>query len=228
MSIINSHTLKNKINKCNLIPLEVKSIKTTNQIELNINENEFLEFAKNAAFTYVYYYLTYYNQNDYIIPKGWYSEYSEEFKAAVAQHNRLLESFDFDAPRSLTLFIVQNGTYIGIIQENLWIDEQGISKAEDTIEEIEREFYSEVKKINDFQKEQQKEDENELRQSIFQDPEFRFCKNQERRYWYLVELLEEPEMKKYKYLVEPYGAPHIGKIKLFMDKTWMLYKERQN
>jgi hypothetical protein len=125
----------------------------------------------------------------------------------------------------LTLFILQNGTFLGVDLDNPWIANQGISLAEETIELIENMFYREVKKISAYKKDQQKDDENKLRETIFNDPEFRFCKNQDLRYWYLVDLLEKENMIKYDYLFQPYGILHNGKIKWFMDKTWMLNKE---
>jgi hypothetical protein len=99
--------------------------------------------------------------------------------------------------------------------------------AEEIIEVFESKYYREVKKINASKKDQQKGDEIQLREIIFNDPEFQYCKNQELRYWYLVELLEKEDMRKYEYMVQPPGIPHMGKIKMFMDKTWILFKERQ-
>jgi hypothetical protein len=67
-----------------------------------------------------------------------------------------------------------------------------------------------------------------LREIIFNDPGFKFCKNQELRFWYLAELLEKENMKKYDYLIQPPGIPLMGKIKMFMDRTWVLFKKRKN
>lgn len=229
MSIISSEHLKEKISDYKLIPLAVSVLKISNRIHLDIDDIEdFLKFASGSNFEYVYYYYTYYNSEEYIIPIDWYSEHSKEFKTVVRQHNRHIESLDFDSPKSLTLFILQNGTFVGVELDNPWIENQGIRVAEGTIEVIENEFYREVKKISASKKQQQKDDENKLREIIFNDPEFRRnCKNQDLRYWYLVELLEKENMMKYKYLVQPYGISSNGKIKMFMDKTWILYKERK-
>lgn len=123
------------------------------------------------------------------------------------------------------MFVLQNGTLVGVELYHPWIEDQGIQTAEDTMELMENKFYREVTKISTNKKEQQKEDETQLREIIFNDPEFKFCKNQELRYWYLVELLEKESMKKYEHLVQPPGIPHMGKIKMFMDKTWILFKE---
>ncbi|GGM39353.1 hypothetical protein GCM10011351_26900 [Paraliobacillus quinghaiensis] len=228
MSIMKSQYLKKEITNYNVIPLEVSAMKISNQLYLNIDEIEdFLKYANDSNSNYVYYQYSYYNFEEYIIPKDWYSEYSKEFRTEIRVHNQHIESLDFGSPKSLTLFILQNGTFVGVEIKNHWIENQGIHLAEDTIEFIENKFYCEVKEIIVNKKGQQKKDENQLREIIFIDPEFKLCKNQELRYWYLVELLEKENMKKYDYLVQPPGIPHRGKVKMFMDKTWELFKERK-
>ncbi|MCM3323284.1 hypothetical protein [Cytobacillus kochii] len=228
MSIITKKDLKEKIIYYNLIPMGVSSLNISNQIHLNIDKVEdFLKFVSSSAFEYVYYYYTYYNIEKYIIPIDWYCEYSKEFKAVVNQHNQHIESLDFNSPKSLTLFTLQGGTLVGIQLDNHWIENQEIYIAEETIEIIEAQFNREVKKISDYKKDQYKDDEHKLRNIIFNDPEFQYCKNQDLRYWYLIELLEEENMKKYKYLVQPYGIAVSGKVKMFMDKTWILFKEQK-
>ena len=223
MEIITIEHLKKKIKNYNLIPLEASVLKISDQVYLAMdNIDEFLKFASDSKFEFVYYYYTYYNSEEYIIPQDWYSDYSKEFKTVVFQYNQQIESSNFGSPRSLTLFVLQNGTFVGVELYNPWIEDQGIMVAEEAIEVIDENFH-EVKKT----KEQKKEDEDKLRTIIFNDPEFRYCKNQELRYWYLVELLERQDMNQFKYLVEPYGIPHRGKVKMFMDKTWELYKEQK-
>jgi 16S rRNA G966 N2-methylase RsmD len=227
MEIIKKQKLIEKINDYNLIPLEVDALNISNQIHLNLDKIEdFLKLASVWNSGYLYYYHTYYHSEAYIVPLDWYSEYSKEFKAEVRQYNQHIESLDFASPKSLTLFVLQNGTYVGVVLENPWMDNQGISVAEEAIEVIENKFYREIKKISANKKIQQKEDENELREIIFNDPEFKLCKNQALRYWYLVELLKKDNMQKYDYLVQPYGYYKEGKVKWFMDVTWELYKER--
>lgn len=75
---------------------------------------------------------------------------------------------------------------------------------------------------------EKKDKEKELREIIFKDPEFKYCKNQESRYWYLLELLEQDGMEEYRYLAEDPGVYFNGKVKMFMDKTWTIYKEIKN
>ncbi|MFP3441592.1 hypothetical protein R0K18_28070, partial [Pantoea sp. SIMBA_133] len=91
---------------------------------------------------------------------------------------------------------------------------QGIFESEEMLEDFDNKFYGEGEKAN-ISKQKRKEDEKELREIIFNDPDFKYCKNQDLRYWYLVDLLEEEEMKKYQYIVKPYGISNTGKIKVF-------------
>lgn len=228
MSIMKSQYLKTEINNHNLIPLEVIALKVSNQLYLNIEKIEdFLKYASDSNFECVYYHYTYYNPEEYIIPTDWCSEYSKEFRTEVCVHNQLIESLDFGSPKSLIIFILQNGTVVGMKLKNPWLENQGIHSAEEAIEFVEHKFNREVKETIVTKKEQQKEDENHLREIIFNDSDFKLCKNQELRYWYLVELMEKEDMKKYDYLVQPPGIPHMGKIKMFMDKAWILFKERK-
>jgi hypothetical protein len=218
--------LEIKIRKYNLIPLEVSSLNLTNKIFLDINEiNEFLELAIDSKCYSIFYHYNYYNPEEYIIPLEWYSEYSNDFKNEVFRYNTHIKSLDFACPNRLTLFILQHGTLVGIELQNCWLENDGIKEAEEYIELLEEKFYREVEKINTDREKQHKHDENELREIIFNDSEFSYCKNQHLRYYYLIDLLEKEDMQKYKYLLHPFGAPHIGKVKMFMDKTWMLYKE---
>jgi hypothetical protein len=180
MAITKKQQLIEKIEEYNLTPLEVSSLKLSNQIHLKLNEIEqFLRFASDSNFKYVYYFYNYYNSEEYIIPSDWYSEYPKKFKTVVQQHNQQIKSLDFDSPKKLTLLILQNGTFVGIELNNFWLENQGISVAEESIEVFENKFYREVQKISTSKKNKQKEDENKLRELIFNDPGFQYCKNQD-------------------------------------------------
>jgi len=227
MAIIKENQLIEKCSTYDLIPLEARLVEISNKLHLNLDDaEEFLKFASNSNCKYVYYIYRYYQLDNYIIPSDWYSEESVKYKAAVSQHNQQIKLLDFDSPNKLTLFILENGTFVGIELNNFWLENHGIEMSEEMIELFDKKHYRKGKKAS-TNKEKRKEDEIELREIICNDPEFKYCKNQDLRYWYLVELLEEEAMKKFKYLVEPYGIAINGKIKMFMDKTWMQFKERE-
>jgi Holliday junction resolvase len=104
MAIIKREKLIEKTNLNKLIPLEVKVLKVENQIYLDIEEiEEFLKFARDSNFVYVYYYYTYYNLESYLIPIDSYSdEYEKKLKTEVRRYNKQLESLDFRTPKSVT------------------------------------------------------------------------------------------------------------------------------
>lgn len=227
--IIRNENLINKINKYELIPLEIELENISSRVHLNMfTVDGFLNFAREANSKHVYYNYTYYKLEDYLIPQDWYDNQVREVQIAVRDHNKLVKSLDFSMPTSLLLFILQGGTLIGLKLQCVWLEDKGIEKAEDTIEAIEDKYYREVKQVKKLKKANKIEDEKKLREMIYRDPEFKYCRNQESRYYYLVDLLEDNQdiMEEYGYLFDPFGAPHTGKVKMFMDKTWMLYKDR--
>lgn len=129
MSILKSEYLKKKISNYNMFPLEVSALKFSNQLYLKIDAiDDFLKYANEFNFDYVYYHYSYYKFGEYIIPTDWYSEYSKEFKIEARAHNQRIKSLDFGSPKKLTIFVLQNGTFVGIEISNPWIDNQGIHK----------------------------------------------------------------------------------------------------
>lgn len=95
MTLIKYEKLKEKIEDYKLIPIEINSLNISNQIYLNMdNYEDFLRFSRDSNHKHIYYYYTYYNPEEYIIPTDWYSEYSKEFKMVVNKHNRYIKSLD--------------------------------------------------------------------------------------------------------------------------------------
>ncbi|WP_100012304.1 hypothetical protein [Lentibacillus sediminis] len=230
MEIIKKPQLIEKIREYKLIPVEVKVLDISNRIFLGMEEiEEFLKFVSNSNLGCVYYYYTYYSSEKYIIPEDDYNDkYEKKLKNEVRRYNKQIETLDFDSPKSLILFVLQNGSLVGIELYYPWIENKGIEAAEYASDEIENKFPFEVKRAKIRRKDNKKEDENKLREIIFDDPEFAMhSKNQDLRYWYLADLLDKEDMKQYRYLVHPYGIPSSGKAKVFMDITLMLYKERK-
>ncbi|RST76180.1 hypothetical protein D4T97_005195 [Siminovitchia acidinfaciens] len=227
MEILKQEELIKKAKEYNLIPIEVRSIDTTNKVILNVQGIEdFLEMANSLDSVYIYYLYNYYNKASFIVPEEEY-KYEEKLQKEIKRYNKEIECIDFNVPYRLILFMIQNGTFIGIELFHYWTEEMDLQTAEIVMDTLESEFYSEVKSAKSKKREQRKEDEEKLREFILNDPEFPMqSKNQDLRYWYLADLLDQEEMKPYRYLVEPFGIPHTGKAKVFMDITFMLYKEK--
>jgi hypothetical protein len=227
LEILKPEELIKKAKEYNLIPIEVKSVDTTNKVILNVQGIEsFLEMANSLGSEYIYYLYSYYDKASFIVPEEEY-KYEEKLQEEINRYNIKIESIDFNVPYRLILFIIQNGTFIGIELFHYWIEEMGLETAELVMDTLESEFNSEVKSAKSKNREQRREDEERLREIILNDPDFPMqSKNQDLRYWYLADLLDQEVMKPFRYLVEPFGIPHTGKAKVFMDITFMLYKEK--
>lgn len=218
--IIDLESLKSKIKEKGLIPVQAKAIESYNRIVLKEGLEGFLELVKAYGQKYVYFSYEFYNKKDYLIPLEDYRERSGDYKKRITEHNSKLEEFNFNNPKDLEIYIIKDGFLVGIKETDHYLKENNIPTADERLHELE--YIFQFEETTDKQGH-----EEELREIIFKDPEFKYCKNQEARYWYLIELLEQDGMEKYRYLAEPPGVYFNGKIKMFMDKTWQLYKEQQ-
>ncbi len=229
MMIIKRESLEKKIKECDLIPIEVNSVNVSNEIIINVKSiDDFLSVVKNLDSKYVYYKYIYYDKDDYIIPLDYYSEYPKDFKKVVNEHNAYIRSIDFEQSNKLTIFILLNGTFLGVDFDNDWLTEQGILDKDEQIEIIENDFQKEVKNIKEQSKKQKIDDTNILRNIILNDGDFKYKKNQDLRQSYLVDLLERDDMEKYTYLfIGYYNNLDRTLIKMFMDETWMIYQENK-
>lgn len=220
--IIDIEQLNQKLKKQNLIPIQIEHIKTNNRVILEKDLTDFLELIKTYEQNHVYFKYDFYKKSDYEIPKDYYDLQEEEFINEINTHNEKIKSFDFNIPKSLEIFIIKDGFLVGINQENFWIEEKNIKSADLAIHEVDLNFSVQPKSKTN-------EDKNELREIIFNDPEFASKTNQESRYYYLVNLLEEQELyNKYKHLFSPPGYFKSGKMKMFMDETAKIFKETKN
>lgn len=202
-----------EFNKQNTIVLHVKSIE------------EFFEYLEINNFKIVYYLYKYYDINEYLIPYNLYTEESLVFKKAVRKHNEKVKRCDFSKAYNLILGTVHEGILVYVEIEDDWMS-SSLANAENAIEKINKEVYGKSKRIKEHVTEPDKE---ELMKIMFADPEFQDCHNQALRYWYLKELLETKEMRKYKRLFGPhFGTETKGKAKAFLDKAWMLYNDINN
>lgn len=224
--ICNEDELKKIVTKSNLIPIEVDILDTSKNLFIKLNGIEkFLEFANNNNVEYVFYFFTNYYIESYIIPSEWYSEYPVNMQKEIVQRNKDIETQKFNRPIGLTLFIVKEGIYLTYEMYDFWLEELDIIENKEAFNLLEERYSSEIEKIIEQKEEEAKCEEEELRKIIINDMEFKYCTNQQARYNYLVDLLKRENMKKYCKLFKRYGAPHSGEIRIFMDKTWKVYKE---
>lgn len=225
--ISDNNSLVMKTLEAGLIPININYVDVNNKLQIPCDSvDDFIKFAKTTDSRHVFYYYDYHNIEDYLIPLDDYGDYPKEFIEEINFYNHKNQTIDFNQPYSIEIFVITNGVYIGSVIDDFWLEELEIDTAEEKIQDIESKFTTTLKKIKNSKKAQIKNDENELREIIFKDPEFTHCKNQQLRYNYLIDLIErDDDLNKFKYLISPYGAPHIGKIKFFMDETWRLFRE---
>jgi hypothetical protein len=225
--IIDEMKLKEKILAAELLPIKVQELEITNKVVIiSEPEDKYLEFVASTESKYLFFYYTYYEMDKFIIPYEWYSDYSKAFKAVVHDHNGIIKNLDFNTPKGLTMFVLLNGTYVGVEYEDLWLGKLEVNEAEEEFEKIQSKFNHEVKTVKQIKKDQKENDIKTFRELILSDPIFANCKNLYLRYDYMAELLEKDEVQQYKYLIEPYGIPINGGIKNFMDETWRIFKNK--
>lgn len=226
--MINIAAIKDMITTHGMTPIEVSHYQIDNKVYIAVDTPmDFIDLVSSWNEKYIYLSTRNYLLEDFLIPDDWYDEYPKDFVKEVRVYNKKIKSLDMDRPKQTMLFVLQNG--VMIIHEIIdpWIEDLGFKFAEDQIEELEAAYYSEIKKIKHKVKNQDQELKQQLREYIMSDPEFAHKKNQESRYWYFHEVMEREEMSKYRDLLMPYGAPHTGKVKMFMDEAWRLLKQRK-
>ncbi|MCW3491535.1 hypothetical protein [Dethiobacter alkaliphilus] len=201
------------------------------------NIEKLVEFAAKIKEGVIFYKYGCYDIEDYLIPDSWVDDYPKNFVKKVNAHNRYLQSLEFDRPYYLVVFLIYNGLKIGFRDTNDWLVNENVFDAEEMIEELKAEYSEEIEKAREeknkeaekAEKEKNKQSEimlGELREFILSDVEFHYCKNQFARYEYIRNLYEEGKYAAHLEFLMPFGAPHIGKVKLFMDKTWAIYQQR--
>ena len=218
-----------KVHKDGFIAVEITDdFLVNNKINLSYsNYEEFIEFAKTINVKHIFYNYVYTSIGDYLIDVELYDNYSENVLREMKKHNKEIKKIDFNRPSTQQIALIEYGFFMCVQLEDYWIEDIEIETKTEKVESIKSEYSKEVSEINNVKKAETEHDKNELREIILNDPEFYHCKNQQLRYYYLTKLFDEREdIDRFHYLVSPYGAPHIGKIKNFMDETWRLFRER--
>jgi len=176
----------------------------------------------------VYCYYVFYNKDDYVIPRDYYDAYSKAFIAEVDAYNQFVRKQNFKSPWRVVAFIVADGLKIGFEFIDERLHEKDITPSDEKIEELEAKFYSEVEEKKEKDNNEKERKLEELREYILNDPEFElYARNQNLRYEYLRKLYYEDRFSSHMELLEPFGAPHIGKAKNFMDQLSMIYKQNK-
>lgn len=220
--IIEKGLVEKKILDHALAPVEIKQASTPIKVVVDVESiDEFLEIAESLSCTHVFFLYEFYNKDRYKIPHEDFSDYPKDFKKLVNDHNKKIDSLDFDKPMRLDLYVFYNGSAISVIFSNEWLKDLGYKDKNDQFDVIEGSYYAEEVEINKKKKEINKAFKKELREIILKDPTFRVKTNRESRFAYLKELLEEEEFKKYLRIFD-----NRDDIEIFLKETWMMYSKK--
>lgn len=228
MKLFTQQSLEEIIKNRNLYPVHLDYFSLQSIIVLKLdNIEDFLKIAIDFKVDKVFYSYTYYSSDVYIIDEEQYDSEIPQLKTIIKKHNDKLSKLDFERPSGLHIFILYEGSYLGFYSQDIWLEEMGFYESDIQSVIIEGEFKEKnVSILKDISKRKTQLKE-ELREKILNEEDFKYKKNQDSRYRYLVDLLvNSEEYAKYSDLLQPFGMPSHGNIKLFMDETWLIYQEK--
>lgn len=226
--------MKNTIEKLassNLVGIELGNDSFTEVRILKSNSiDELISIATQNSIKNFFWGVTNYDIRDFLIsyrPERFTSKGIEK----IELYNSHVTNLDFNKPYKTTIFFKLDSIPIGINIIDDWILEEELADPDTYLEVIkeedEEEYYEEIAVERKVNKDTRSEAKEIISQFILNDPDFKYKKNQEIRYWYFHDIMDKEEMEEYRDILKPYGAPHIGNVKMFMDELWMKYKEEQ-
>lgn len=227
MALLLKQELENLISQNGFIPISVLYFDISKTIIIEDSSiSNFLTLSREYSEKNIFYYYDYFEIEDYLIAEEQYESNIPQLKSAVRKHNQKILGLDFSRPSNLYVFILINGTFLAVLINDDWISELEIFESEFQADIIETDFKEKNAAII-IQNQKEKEIlKNELKERLFKEEMFKFQKNQDLRYRYLIDLINNrEEYAKFKELLQPYGISRIGNVKLFMDETWQVYQE---
>lgn len=222
--------IENKINSLGLKSIMLEDNEFSDVRILKSNSiDEFLDIVIRNDVRNIFYGFSTYDFRDFLVYDYQDSLSSKGIEKIEAYNNHVM-SIDFSKPYKVTLFANIESVCIGVNFLDSWIDSEDVTDPRyllDVVKEEDEElYYEEIEKSRKSMNSTMKDQKQKIMDFILNDPEFANKKNQESRYWYFHEVMETEEMKEYRDLLKPFGAPHIGNVKMFMDEVWRIHKER--
>lgn len=222
--------IENKINSLGLKSIMLEDNEFSDVRILKSNSiDEFLDIVIRNDVRNIFYGFSTYDFRDFLVYDYQDSLSSKGIEKIKAYNNHVM-SIDFSKPYKVTLFANIESVCIGVNFLDSWIDSEDVTDPRyllDVVKEEDEElYYEEIEKSRKSMNSTMKDQKQKIMDFILNDPEFANKKNQESRYWYFHEVMETEEMKEYRDLLKPFGAPHIGNVKMFMDEVWRIHKER--
>ncbi len=222
--------IENKINSLGLKSIMLEDNEFSDVRILKSNSiDEFLDIVIRNDVRNIFYGFSTYDFRDFLVYDYLDSLSSKGIEKIEAYNNHVM-SIDFSKPYKVTLFANIESVCIGVNFLDSWIDSEDVTDPRyllDVVKEEDEElYYEEIEESRKSMNSTMKDQKQKIMDFILNDPEFANKKNQESRYWYFHEVMETEEMKEYRDLLKPFGAPHIGNVKMFMDEVWRIHKER--
>lgn len=215
--------IENKINSLGLKSIMLEDNEFSDVRILKSNSiDEFLDIVIRNDVRNIFYGFSTYDFRDFLVYDYQDSLSSKGIEKIEAYNNHVM-SIDFSKPYKVTLFANIESVCIGVNFLDSWVDSEDVTDPRyllDVVKEEDEElYYEEIEESRKSMNSTMKDQKQKIMDFILNDPEFANKKNQESRYWYFHEVMETEEMKEYRDLLKPFGAPHIGNVKMFMDEV---------
>ncbi|MFB7637691.1 hypothetical protein [Peribacillus butanolivorans] len=200
---------------------------TSNQIEIT-DQKEFIDFHQHVENKILFYSYTYVNQEHFIIPDDFHEGYEETIQEQLIEefqkYNQSVMKIDFEKPAALFMYYIKEGFLFFNYSDREEIAELPTNKDMAIIivgEVVEQLPEEKVKEITEKAQADKDKKEQELKEIIFSDPEFKIATNDKLRKAYTGIFFENrPEAREFlRY------AGYIHPV-FFIEKIWKEFKEK--
>ncbi|MFQ3544226.1 hypothetical protein Q7A53_09065 [Halobacillus rhizosphaerae] len=198
---------------------------TSNQIEIP-NQTEFMNFYQHLKTKILFYFYIYVDQEAYLISNNYHEKYNEAIQKELLEefknYNQSVMNIDFNKPASLFMYYIQDGFLFFNYSDRKEIADLPVNddKASLIVEELVDQLSEEkVKKIKEKAQDDKNKKEQELKDVIFSDPDFKTATNLDFRREFTKKFLENrPEAKEFLSYAGYISPMH------FIEKIWKEFK----
>lgn len=155
------------------------------------------------------------------IPEG----LQDEIWYEIEKYNEELSKLDFDRPYSIIIYCLHESHFFGIIDYDLWFQNEKISFPSDKLEQLLDDYKIRIEEKKELEKKQMEILKDEFKNLLLSDPNFLKCSNKKLRDKYVQKAFEKPEFEKYKKAFEPQGRKlHTVYAKAYVELFWSEYR----
>ncbi|MGG3399252.1 hypothetical protein ABER78_20555 [Bacillus velezensis] len=197
-----------------------------NQKILLPSQEDFLDFHKHVDNKLLFYTYDYEDKENYYIPEEYHtwfedSEIQHLLSEKINEYNKKLDDINFDQPSEFIMFYVKDGFvfYNTTIRKKIFELSDGDTVGHALVEEVGDAIPEEkIMEINEKRKKALDQKTQEVKDNIFNDPEFKNATNASLRKSYALRYFKDhPEEG------ELLRAAHLPPI-LFVEKIWKEFK----